>query len=876
MGATYRRSDALRRASKRAKGTAAKLHHPAATTESGSNAHFFTPSTPEAFGLYTFIEDWNRGVIPPNASLIAFLEGWSRSSIFGREHELSPSGVSLLHDMRRLIDLLMQVIKERNGDELIQKMIGHLRLASHIVSDSRAAARSGTAGPRSGVVTLVDDAPHHRRISIFGRRNAQVSDLAAQRQSRGASKDGKELFSLLQLIVTSSDFRQIVTDVQGIVRRVMVFSHGKATGGQAMARDGRSAAASPHQAQMGDAGREEAGTPAAAKHHTALPNDEDETFGDPTEGNPDVIAEDLKRLERRISETTEAFRALKSPAARGHVRSASIPTVTTTTTTKTTTSTEANAMGETNAPLDGRATTAAEEGQAAEIREDGQGRAKGGSARKVVAPARPPGAAAAADGREEQWRQILTDAKVFLDKIARNKEFSLAFRRAWSILSKWNTRIDETISGVTMSSDVQYDANFAAAQKDVLELMRRFASNVPLEPLIRALKELRARARSDYELADFIHDWAAYMRKCSSSPAYLSDEEYYRRGKFLLDRTVDFADAQYGQLIEGAINSWHAFVDGWNEDLLTAKVGNLISRIVNEDIFASSAKAPPASSSSPHGEEDGRHAGRPSRRGLLNLAAIQSGLVRDLRHVLIPEVLKGLYELPLPHLLIEDGGMKISLDDIVIPASLFAPAHLDVYTKSAISINPRDRLGYARQRRSAPAGGAAAGGHHHGGRAEAHNSSTSSDESVGSIVGRRARSGEWRSGAHLAMSGMRGDINGVQFALDRTDWPRLRDSGVLDLRLGGKGISIVIDVESEIDPAAGSFHMEPVFVKVTLDRVRLKFHHVLHENLFAIGRAYVQMMIKSRLEDAIRDRIVEAIRQVDAFAKSLAISVSLP
>lgn len=793
MTATFRRNKAVKKKDERKKKASKR-------DEDAPPDDFFTPQTPEPFPFYNFLEDWNRGVVPSNKTLLAFFTTWSQSTILANDSRLSPAGQSLVEDLKCMGGILTRVIKERNQDELVQRFVGHLRLAGRVLRSNR----------RTGRVTLVEDVSNGRRVNVFGRRDAQIgSELDSRRDS--VRHDAKELMSLGQLVITSIDFRGLLSEIQQLVRRAINLDI------------------------------------------ITLPKEkekEKETFNDDANvystdidgpkalrregGQPEMIASvtNLQDLEQRLSRTAEELQDLKRQSLPNEAIMNNVEKSSTYTNFKHTIeiyppgnknlSTEpTNSMGDQISTKEEPASPDAESLPISEVNGNAESKPQSKEPEKQYS-ALPISKSSPAKHREDSKEQLLNDAKVVFKKVSENPDFRNAMIQGWAIVNRWQ-REANLHSGNVLPSGLQYDANFSAAQQDLIELMERFSGGATLTPLIKSLKQVNDEASHDYELSDFLLDWRSFLLNCTAEPQYLEHEEYKLRGRFLLDRTTDYADRKYRKVFQENLDNWNVFLEGWKHDKLTVELGKTLSHIVNQDIFGNAM-----GSTSP-------------ARGLLNLAAIQSSLVADLRNVMLPALLRSLYELPLPHLEIEQAGMKIALDNIVLPATMFAPANLNLFTRSALRMTPRERLlsGFARRRGNRRVGTA--------------------DEGV-----------RWSSGAHLSLSGMKGDIPGIHFAVDRRKWPRVRDQGTCDVRLGGKGLSLNVDVATDISAAERRFHIEPIYVSVTLHRLIMKFDDLKQHTMFNVMRPYLQNSMKSRIERTICDRIVGTIQQIDKIANRLA------
>ena len=75
--------------------------------------------------LYAFLEDLRRGFLPNNAQVIQSLQGLQHSALLSPTPGLSDNGRQTIGDLSQLAGLLVRVMKERNGDQLLQRFLYH-------------------------------------------------------------------------------------------------------------------------------------------------------------------------------------------------------------------------------------------------------------------------------------------------------------------------------------------------------------------------------------------------------------------------------------------------------------------------------------------------------------------------------------------------------------------------------------------------------------------------------------------------------------------------------------------------------------------------------------------------------------------------------
>jgi hypothetical protein len=378
----------------------------------------------------------------------------------------------------------------------------------------------------------------------------------------------------------------------------------------------------------------------------------------------------------------------------------------------------------------------------------------------------------------------------------------------------------------TLAANAAVDANIAAARDDLVALVGRFADGHSPGPAIDALLGLGGRVAcpvakagaklaaaaepgadaittpaaskkeaEELELADLLADWATWYTRCATDAAYVASDEYLRRGRSLVERTTQRpAAAGLRNALGVAVEEWRAFITAWTHDPLTTQLV----------------------------------------KAATGLAAALPGVVADpaartdVRDVIVPAVISAAHAVPLPH--IEAGstqaGIRVALDDVVLPASLMMPRAVELRTSGVL------------RRRDV-------------------------------IIGRQAAP-QWHAGLHVRATGMVGALNGIRFVVARRMWPAFRDRGFVDVRISGRrGLSFSADIDTCRAAEMPIPTLVPRRVVVSCYKVKLRFRGVKHSTYFRVIRPLVQSRVRRSLEEAVCDRVVTAIGLTNTLGRIL-------
>lgn len=136
---------------------------------------------------------------------------------------------------------------------------------------------------------------------------------------------------------------------------------------------------------------------------------------------------------------------------------------------------------------------------------------------------------------------------------------------------------------------------------------------------------------------------------------------------------------------------------------------------------------------------------------------------------------------------------------------------------------------------------------------------------------------------------MQTQMRDVRFQLDKTrGWPKIHDDGLADMRIAGRGMSIVMNLASaSVDESTrgGLFGMgktstkraryalEPQFVRVKIDRLYLNMHDTRRDWVYRLASPFIAARVKRAIERSIRDQIVSSIKTLDGLTRGFSSSL---
>lgn len=210
---------------------------------------------------------------------------------------------------------------------------------------------------------------------------------------------------------------------------------------------------------------------------------------------------------------------------------------------------------------------------------------------------------------------------------------------------------------------------------------------------------------------------------------------------------------------------------------------------------------------------------------------LRKEIITDFKNVFIPNIMNSLSNTQLPQIEIENKDGKVLIEDVVVPSSLFEMSNMTLKTDGVMHLFEGGKF----------------------------------------LQKPDAKNPALHVGTSLRMKGMKGEIKNVRFKIAKKTFPALKDSGYCDIRLGGKGMEIKIDLDTNIDsaPNEGNTLLEAVKVTVKVDKIRLRFRNVKHSIILSIFKPYIQSQIRGDLEKGVCDSLSKGLGEMNKLVQYL-------
>ena len=190
----------------------------------------------------------------------------------------------------------------------------------------------------------------------------------------------------------------------------------------------------------------------------------------------------------------------------------------------------------------------------------------------------------------------------------------------------------------------------------------------------------------------------------------------------------------------------------------------------------------------------------------------------DIRHVLLPTFIRQIGYVPIPRAEFSNPDIDLVIENLVLSGPNLFPNVVGIESHNSFKFSPYDQLNKSMDT------------HHHKFR--------------------------------LSMSQIQADIRDVRFSFRRkTGWPKLKDHGIADVVLAGKGMSIDVELESVEKKRDSLIRVNSVHT--TIDTLTFAIRDSKHDLLYKFVKSFATGTIKKAIQAAVDNAIRTAVGHLD-------------
>ncbi|TFK64315.1 hypothetical protein BDN72DRAFT_846705 [Pluteus cervinus] len=195
--------------------------------------------------------------------------------------------------------------------------------------------------------------------------------------------------------------------------------------------------------------------------------------------------------------------------------------------------------------------------------------------------------------------------------------------------------------------------------------------------------------------------------------------------------------------------------------------------------------------------------------------AFKSELWNDVRKVILPTLVDEIGYIPIPRIEYTDDSWDLVVENLTLSGRNLFPNIVSVEAHNFVKFSPYNAI---------------------------------SDESHHRFT--------------LTLGQIQADMRDVAFYFKKkSGLPRLSDSGLADVIMGGEGMKIIVGLASAQKDRSSVFHVEDVYVKV--DQVKIAIRDSKHDLLYKTLRPLMTGLVKRQIQKAVSDMIRTGFEYID-------------
>jgi hypothetical protein len=199
----------------------------------------------------------------------------------------------------------------------------------------------------------------------------------------------------------------------------------------------------------------------------------------------------------------------------------------------------------------------------------------------------------------------------------------------------------------------------------------------------------------------------------------------------------------------------------------------------------------------------------------------KSHLVKDLTQVIVPAIFENTRYVPVPRIEYTDPTIDAIVENLIVESDNLFPNSLEIASENYFK------------------------------------------------WGRKTVANRQRTKIMVAISGIQMDLRDVSYYVKRKQgFPRLTDTGIMDIFMGGQGLSFKLALETA-DPGDQHHLFKVNSCDVNVKNLRIKVRQSKHKLLFNLVSGILLAMVRPVVQKVIEKQIVENIQELDALARSI-------
>lgn len=727
--------------------------------------------------LYGVIQAFRQGRVPSNQQIddaLSYVLSHSPVDV----SSLSPEGQKLIQDVKDVIGTSRTMILEKNADELFQSFMWH----------TRSVDTSSVKGQDLGEVVPVD-----------GEKLNQDKDQAV-----------KHLRTILNLILTNSEVRKLLSDFAVIGRDLLSISASKAASNIAPPQDRLSHVdeTAPNDQFITEGGRVagpnetpvlEGRVPFTDKQVRHHPH-EDDAYILNEDGSRKPVGEARREAQGTVQQGMEMYQGAKKEALNQGVDTMKRPEK------------REEVMGlakekKDQAAAEARATANEAQDMSPEEREQKKGGVMGKMRQMRDG---------LTDMIPQQHKDMVQDnAKDYHDRSRkfltedyfpqeRRDQFIFRFKKVilecqkhdgyqqsitW-LLDAFEEYLmhgrDVAQKGPELAGHHAKESQLDLCIAELRTLLERFANGQSLDIILSAIGAIADDTKRDDALKEWFKAINLYIRKVLLEPGYILEPDCDRHGNRLQELGREFYDVKYRSHFDNLFDSVGTWFKSMGDDPINKQFGEDWAKLTHDLLF----------------DKEGSLKFKPE-------------LWNDIRRVIFPTLIEEVGYIPIPRVEYTDDSLDLVVENLVLQGRNLFPNIVSFEVNNYVKFSPYNAI---------------------------------TDDHKHSML--------------LKLEHMQADMRDVAFYYrKKTGLPKMKDSGIADVLVGGSGISATVKLASMKHDKSSVFRVQTVDVRV--DSLKFSIRDSKHDFLYKTLKPLATGLIKKQIQKAVEDALRTGLEYID-------------
>ncbi|GKZ34572.1 hypothetical protein AbraIFM66950_004886 [Aspergillus brasiliensis] len=391
---------------------------------------------------------------------------------------------------------------------------------------------------------------------------------------------------------------------------------------------------------------------------------------------------------------------------------------------------------------------------------------------------------------QERRDQTIWRLKKMVIEIQGHSDYQQAIRTLLSMAEKYGSHgRNLSQQGAGSVQGFRSGDKIQRMEANLRTLIERFANHTSLDNLFDSLDNIYRDADRDPELKGWFRNMDTFIRKTLTEQGYIMDDDCNRQWDQLTDHGRYLLRERYRDHTDRILDELKFLGDQFNKDPQNKAFGDAMQKLFDD-------------------------LGRDNSGNI----AFKKHLVKDIRDVILPEVLENVRYVPVPRIEVSDPAADVVVENLVIESDNLMPNVVEFGSDN-----------YFRW-------------------------------------GRKKISSKRDNKIMISVSGIQADLRDVSYYVNKKQgFPAITDTGIMDIFLGGEGFGFKIAASTaQKEDRQNYIKLDKVTVKIDFLNVKLKKSK--HKTLFTVFKPLLFRVVRPTLQKVLEQQIRDAFAKGDAFA----------